>query len=54
MEKIIKGEVFLTGSKYLDKNILIVNSKKEDISLANELSSFNGKKVKITVEELKD
>lgn len=53
MIKIIEGEVFVFGAQYLDSRILIINPKKEDISLANELSSFNGKKVKITVEVLK-
>ena len=52
MIKIIEGEILLVGSQYLDSSILITNPKKEDISLTDELSSLNGKKVKITVEVL--
>lgn len=50
MLKIIEGEILLVGSQYLDNSILIINPKKKDINLAVELSSLNGKKVKITVE----
>ena len=50
MTLLIKGEVLIIGSQYLEESVLITNPKKRDINLSNELSSFNGKKVKITVE----
>lgn len=52
MLKTIEGEILLVGSQYHDNSILITNPRKEDISLADELSSLNGQKVKITVEIL--
>ena len=54
MIKIIEGEILVAGSQYLDNCILITNPRKEDFSLAEELSSLNGKKVKVTIEILEN